>query len=468
MRLRFLHLADVHLGCKNFYLAEKARQRTEEFRLAFREGIEFALDPANEIDGVLLAGNLFEYHRPDEELWSFSRGLISRLLAKGTLVAMVPGHYDSYAYKNSVYRTERLPGVELFLNTAPEAPRVHEIRGRRVFLYGMTYVPGQTPSPLPPFTRVQDKGIHIALLNGQPGPTDGAPSPHVFVPDRLALGKAGFDYVALGGHRTFHEEVIGQTTLVYPGSLEGRGFEESELGDKGWVVAEFDDSGVHVERFVRNRRSIECVALDLREECITDAEALKEALSALSGKDRITRVTLTGTAEFVASLEDIQDELADKFFHLELIDESGLVDSALLRKIESENTIRGYFVRKLARRIEDIKAKIVKKGQTDALLHELAIHEKAMKMGVEQFVEEETPADSIYSLIPDSDETVDATTLKESIGVTDLEEKIKAMLEHRRKKNGDLSPIHSESGAGSNGARQTPVEGAREQEGEQS
>ncbi|MFT7619317.1 MAG: exonuclease SbcD [Planctomycetota bacterium] len=467
MRLRFLHLADLHLGCKNFYLAEKARERTEDFRIAFRDAVEYALDRKNKIDGVILAGNLFEYHRPDEDLWSFTKGLISRLLAKDIIVAVVPGNHDSYAYKNSVYRTERMPGVELFLNTEPEAPRVHEIRGKRVFLYGMTFVPGQTPSPVPPMTKVDEKGIHIALLHGKPTKSDTDEQNHVFVPDRDALGAEGFDYVALGGVRTFHEEKINDTVLVYPGSLEGRGFDPSEIGDKGPVVIEFDDQGVHVERLIRNRKVIESLKLDLRQERITDAAALKEAIASLSGENRITRVTLTGTAEFVASLEEIQEELDDIFFHLEIVDESRLIDSALLRKIESENTIRGYFVRKLAARIEAIKAKIVKKGQTQELMRELAIHEKAMKMGVEQFVEEEAPADSIYSMIPDSDETVAAETIRESVGVTDLEEKIKAMLEHRRKKSQDVSELnHSPSANGKNGTAK-PAELEIEIEGEQ-
>ncbi len=437
MSLRFLHLADLHLGCKNYYLADKARERTEEFRIAFRDAIEFALDRTNDIDGVLIAGNLFEHHRPEEELWNFAKGLISRLLAKDLIVALVPGNHDSYAYKNSVYRTERLPGVEVFLNTAPEAPRVHERKGRRIFLHGLAFVPGQTPRPLPAFPKPAEKGVHIALLHGRPA-QDGidADKPHELELDLKAIADNGFDYVALGGRRSFQEERIGSSMIVYPGSLEGRGFADGEYGDKGPVVVEFDDAGgVHVERIVRNRKSIEHVRLDLRAERITDAAALKNALACLGGKDRIVRVTLTGNAEFVASLDDIQEELAESFWHLEIVDESRLVDSALLGKIESENTIRGYFVRKLGARIAALKQKIDKQGQTPELMRELLVHEKAMKLGVEQFIEEEAPADSIYSLIPDSDETVEAESIKKSVGVADLEERVKAMLEHRRKLN---------------------------------
>ena len=442
MKLRFLHLSDLHLGSKNFYLAEKARDRCEDFKLAFRDAVEYALDSRHEIDGVLIAGNLFEYHRPSAELWSFVKGLLSRLLAKNQLVAMVPGHHDSFAYKNSVYRTERLPGVELFLNTAPEAPRVHEIRGTRVFVYGMSFVPGQTPTPLPPIAKVPEKGVHIALLNGHAhSHPDFRESAHELTLDLESLCVPGLDYLALGGYRGFREESIGETTCVYSGSLEGRGFESSDAGDKGPVIVEIEDGAVHIERLITNRKTIESVTIDLRAEKITDAMALKDAISTLSGRHRIVEVTLIGTAEFVADLDDIREGLEESFYHLEIRDESRLVDSALLRKIESENTIRGYFIRKLGERIETLKARIVKKGQTDELMRELRVHELAMKTGVEQFIEDEAPNDAIYSLIPDSDETVEPEPIKESVGVGDLEEKVKAMLEYRRRLNqADSSP----------------------------
>ena len=461
MKFRFLHLADVYLGCKNFHLAEKARERSEDFRLTFRSAVEYALEPRHGIDAVLIAGNLFEYHRPEEELWNYAKGLLSRLLAKDILVAMVPGQHDSYAYKNSVYRTERLPGVDLFLNTAPEAPRVHDVGGTRVFLYGLAYVPGQTPTPLPPFRKVEERGIHVGLLHGcATDHPEWVARPHQLDLDLDALGASGLDYLALGGVRGFSERRVGETTAVYPGSLEGRGFETGDLEDKGAVVVEIDDDGVHLERLILNRRRVECRTIDLRAERITDAEGLENAIATLSGPDRIVRVVLTGTAEFVADLEGITEKLADGFFHLEIVDESRLMDSALLGKIESENTIRGYFVRKLAARIEAIKKKIVAKGQTPESMRELETHELAMKIGVEQFIEDEAPPDSIYSLIPDSDEVVQGETLRETMEVENLEQRVKAMLEYRRQKNAELDPERG------NGAAPAPPEGVTEREEE--
>ena len=434
MKLRFLHTSDVHLGSRCYAFADRATERRDDLKASFRQTVEYALEPRHTIDGVLVTGDLFDHHRPDEEMWGFTRGLISRLLAQDKVVAIVPGYHDSYAYKNSVWRTERLPGVELFLETTPGAPRVREIRGTRVHLYGVTYVPGQTPSPLPVFERVDGGGVHIALLHGlAAGHPEHVAGPHQLTLDLEALGTPGFDYVALGGAHAFTEYKVGATKAAYPGCPEGIGFGLGDTGDKGPLVVEFDDQGVHLERLVTNRKTVMRTTLDLRKERITDASGLKDALEAMAGRDLIVEVTLEGTAEFIADLDEIHQEVADRFFYLDIRDESRLVDSALVKKLEAENTIRGYFVRKLGERLETAREKAEKRPGDAHRAHDVIVLERALKLGVEQFVEEEAPADSIYSLIPNSDEMVDEDVVRSAVGVEHLEDRVKAMLESRRR-----------------------------------
>ncbi|MEZ6195265.1 MAG: metallophosphoesterase [Planctomycetota bacterium] len=453
--MRFLHLSDAYLGARCQELGERARERSDDLRAAFRSAIELALDPKRAIDGVFITGNLFDSHRPDEELWNFAKGLISRLLAKDVRVVIVPGHHDSYAYKHAVWRTERLPGVDLLLDVAPGAPVVHEVHGRRLFLYGVAHVPGQTPTPFPGFRKVEEKGVHVALLHGLDLSAEGSEDQLRFDPATVA---PGFDYVALGGRRRYAENRVDETVLVYPGSLEGRGLERDDAGEKGPVIVEIDEGGVHIERVITNRKQVELVGLDLAAERIADADALRDAVGTLAGRDKIVEVTITGNAEFLADLEDIREELAPRFFHLELRDESRIVDSALLRKIESENTIRGYFVRKMNERIAKLRKRISQHGETPELLRKLVVHERAMKLGVEQFIEEEAPADSIYSLIPDDGERVGADELRRRVGVGRLEERVKAMLQHRRE-GGEAEA--STNGNGSSGLKQAESEEGR-------
>ncbi len=454
MKLRFLHLADVFLGCQNLCLGEQARQRSDDFRDSFRSAIEFALDDANAIDGVLLAGNTFDHHRPDEETWSFFRGLVSRLLARNRLVVATPGFRDSYAYKHSVWRTERVPGVDLFLNTDPEAPVVHEIRGTRVFFHGLTYVPGQTPEPLPALECPNESGVNIALLAGS---TRQHPlfdeHPNRLTLDADSLAATPFNYVALGGQGQFHEYSQQGSTIVEAGSLEGRGFDLCDLGDKGPVIVEITDSGTQIERMITNRRTHSRVHLDLRAENINDGAALERVIESMAGANSVVELTLSGTAEFVLDHEAICDRVKQRFFHIEIIDESGIAESGLLRKMESENTIRGYFVRKLGERIEKARQALESKGATPDRLRQLRVLEQAMKIGVEQFVEEETPADSIYSLIPDDNELmIEPEVAREDLGIEKLEDRVKAMIEYRKNLSQDdgtelseTAPIHGES-----------------------
>ena len=82
MAVRFLHLADLHLGSRHEYLGDDADQRAGEVMETFRQAVNVALDPERGIDGVLISGNLFDRHRPDPETLSFVRGLLGRLVAE--------------------------------------------------------------------------------------------------------------------------------------------------------------------------------------------------------------------------------------------------------------------------------------------------------------------------------------------------------------------------------------------------
>ena len=102
MAVRFLHLADLHLGSRHEYLGDNAGAREREVLETFRTAVETALDPERGIDGLLISGNLFDRHSPDPETLSFVRGLLGRLVAARKPVVLIPGYPDSYAYKDPV------------------------------------------------------------------------------------------------------------------------------------------------------------------------------------------------------------------------------------------------------------------------------------------------------------------------------------------------------------------------------
>src|SRR5688572_8764376 len=238
MALRFLHLADCHLGAAHGDFPVLASIRREEVKGTFRAALEWALTPGHAIDGVLVAGDLFDTRRPDSDTLSLVRGLFARLVAAGKAVVVLPGSHDSVAYPDSVFRSERFPGVDVLTATAPGAPLVKEIAGTRVAVYGVAYVPGRSPDAFPGFTRAEGEGIHVGLLHGMvPGHAEEQTRHDSWALPQAALAGSGLDYVALGHCHQFTEyRFSAGTAAAYCGAIEGVRFAPGDLLRKQLLV----------------------------------------------------------------------------------------------------------------------------------------------------------------------------------------------------------------------------------------
>ena len=64
--LRILHTADVHLGSDGYGDAAQQAAHDERHRHAFRQVIDLAL--LDDVDLVLIAGDLFDHNRVPDEL----------------------------------------------------------------------------------------------------------------------------------------------------------------------------------------------------------------------------------------------------------------------------------------------------------------------------------------------------------------------------------------------------------------
>lgn len=392
MGVRLLHLADLHLGSRHPHLGAKSEERAREVLDTFRSAILFALDPAHRIDAVLIAGNVFDRHRPDPEIWAFVRGLLGRLLAARKPVLAVPGIRDGIAYRDSVYRTERWPGVDLFTDPRPGAPVRHEFGGVPVWFYGMAACPGHSAPAFPGFSRIDEPGLHIGLLNAAlPGHEEWEVRPHDQTIDPSTIEASGLDYLALGGFHGFTPLRCGTTTAAYAGTPEGWRFEPGDLGRKDLLVVDIDPETrtVTLEPHPVSARTLADWSIDLAAERINDPGTLEAALLARSGPDVIARVTLRGPMEFLCDLDQVATRAGERFHHLEIVDASDLLGSALLRRIEGENTIRGFFVRRLMKRIALLADRAATAAAEAPVHRDLAVARRALRLGLEQFIEEE-------------------------------------------------------------------------------
>ncbi len=113
--MRFLHTSDWHVG-----RAIRGRSRTEEFAAALEEVVAIAVD--ENVDVVLLAGDVYEHRAPSPEADALVFDAFLRLRDAGIRVVAIPGNHDSALRMEALGRLLRPIGVEV-------APRIRPPSG---------------------------------------------------------------------------------------------------------------------------------------------------------------------------------------------------------------------------------------------------------------------------------------------------------------------------------------------------
>jgi DNA repair exonuclease SbcCD nuclease subunit len=369
MTVRLMHLADLHLGAPLAYLGEKAAQRSKELETAFARALDSAAE--KEVHAILIAGDLFNSHNPPPDLVSRTKAALANAAGAGIPVILIPGTHDSYRYAKCVFRSVEFPGVDVLV--VPGRPIMKNLNGLDVFFHGFSGG-RKKGGDAAAFARGPEEGIHVALVHGpvvEAGHWTPSPRDFPLTPDEI--GASGFDYVALGHHHDFREIRRGDTTAVYPGTLEGIKF--GEAGERYLVVAGVGEDGVAIEKTPHNQRTLSEIRIDLATSAVGSAEGLIAAIEKRSDPNAIVKALLTGAADFVPAIREIEPALAASFFHLEIVDETSVVGGELIQGLMREDTVRGMFVKKMLERIEKLD------------VEDRATAELALRLGVEQFIQ---------------------------------------------------------------------------------
>jgi exonuclease SbcD len=344
---RVLHTADLHLGRSFSSWGEAvADVRRRDLRRTFERIGELAVEQA--VSLVIIAGDLFDVHHPDDSLVADVRGWLARLANNRIPVAIIPGNHDSYWYERSVYRDHRFPAnTTVFTEATCTSPISVRINETDVYLYGIAHDHTRDRDPLRSFSRRGDNGLHIGILHGTVDPSPGFAVADRYLPLSSAqLASTGLNYVALGHihrFRTFNDSSRG--FAAQPGSPEPLALDET--GPRSVSLVTIADGSVRIERQpvgVRHaaREQVDCDGL-------THAEIV-ERLNRMADPACILDAVLIGAPDENIDVEAIEREVAAGFCYLSLSDRTEVVDSAFARSIEHEQTIRGRFVRTLRER----------------------------------------------------------------------------------------------------------------------
>ncbi|MGI6307914.1 MAG: metallophosphoesterase family protein [Dethiobacteria bacterium] len=370
--LRMLHLADLHLGYKPSFLDEpRAAARQKERDQLLENAVNFALDPAQEIDMVLIVGDLFETHRPEKKLVRSVIEQLQRLEASGVCCVTVPGNHDEISYFDSVYRLnkEKWPGI-LVQNPMPALVARREIKGQAVWIYSLAYTGGLTKvSSLGSFPREPEEGLHIGAFHGT---LDWNPGERSLPLKSTDLVKAGYNYIALGHLHRYQEQKIGEALAVYPGAVENKSLGERGVGH--FTVVNFQQGKVLIEKPEVAVRKHEQVELDLStlyspEEIVAECRRYRDP-------EKIVEIRFKGTPRFAVDIERVREELQEDFLYLQLADDSSFIDWPQIEKYSGEHTVRGAFAQRILERMKEAEEEREKEVLKLALLKGLAVFQR--------------------------------------------------------------------------------------------
>src|SRR3712207_4220450 len=87
--IKFLHMSDVHLGCRRYNLEE----RTRDFFRSWRDVIENHAIPQR-VDFMLIAGDFFDRRNIDPQTMNHAVAGLQKLKEAGIPVVVIEGNHD--------------------------------------------------------------------------------------------------------------------------------------------------------------------------------------------------------------------------------------------------------------------------------------------------------------------------------------------------------------------------------------
>jgi DNA repair exonuclease SbcCD nuclease subunit len=302
--MKFAHLADTHLGYRQYGLFEREKDFYEVFDKVIDKIIE------ENVDFVIHSGDLFETARPSPmALLTFQKGLL-KLKGAGIPMYAIAGNHDVVMRKGSIPPHVIFKKLGLKVISTINPTYMHG----DIFIAGLPYYPAShgkvLKSKLAELSQKANRHEKSILVLHQ------GIDQYFSMNYELELGEIpdNFDYYALGHIHKYVNDAYGRGRLVYPGS--GEIWKTSELADyrkngKGFVVVDFDGSKPVVKR----------VKVDIPREFIErniDYDDLESGIAAIKetikdfDKKPILRITIRDVDSDTSKVyEIIKEQLGD-------------------------------------------------------------------------------------------------------------------------------------------------------------
>ncbi|MCD7868068.1 MAG: DNA repair exonuclease [Clostridiales bacterium] len=274
--MRFIHLADVHLGAVPDRGCSWSEEREKEIWETFRRVI--ADIRRNPVDLLFVAGDLFHRQPLLRELREVNY-LFSTI--PDTRIYLMAGNHDPIS-RESFYNTFVWePNVVFFREETLTCVKDEKLD---VYVYGLSYHHREIREAL--YEKAEprrEEGMHILLAHG--GDREHIPL------NVSALSAKGFDYIALG--HIHKPQVLLRDRAAYSGALEP--IDRNDLGPHGYIEGRVVNGRLRTEFIPFASRSYQQLILSLHEETtqLSLEDAMKTEIFRRGGQN-IYRVILQG------------------------------------------------------------------------------------------------------------------------------------------------------------------------------
>lgn len=274
--MRFMHIADIHLGAAPDHGFVWAKDRGRELWESFRNCIADANE--KKVDLLLIAGDLF-HRQPELQELKEVNYLFSTL--EKTVVVLIAGNHD-YIKPGSLYPDFQWnENVICLFSETCERIRLPELKTE---IYGFSYHRQDITEPMYDGLEAE-KSDYFRILLGHGGDAEHIPL------NKEKLAGAGFDYIALG--HIHKPQVYIKNLAMYAGALEP--LDCTELGPHGYIVGDVHKKKVKlafVEKAVRQYRREEVEVYP--DDTVFSVRERIAAVIAQGGTQHTYRIILTG------------------------------------------------------------------------------------------------------------------------------------------------------------------------------
>ncbi|MEA3424152.1 MAG: DNA repair exonuclease [Bacillota bacterium] len=366
---KFLHIADVHfdapLSSKDSHIRRDLKISQKD---AFTKAVDFCIK--EEIDGLLIAGDLFDNERISLSSEKFLWESFEKLRKEKIHVFYAPGNHDPAIY----LKTKFGENVHIFDRDIPTEYVIKDNKDSECRIIGVGHLnDNEKRNLIRKFPRKADERPVVAVAHTMVENVEADETKGKYMPTSLGdMLEKKYDYWALGH---IHQWIqFKDYPIYYSGTIQGLNINETGL--KGGNLIKLAGKSIEVEFIPFNSLFFEQTTIDISGEYESDydfynilkgliADELKSF--SYSPKNMIVRVYITGQTnmvKYLSSMENVgylEEELAQDLD----------VKSIEIKKNQLKNIVKLETLIQDNMVLEDIMALIENPGSDKKLLRNL-------------------------------------------------------------------------------------------------